>query len=515
MKIETQTLEDHQVKLTVEVEPETFESAKRRAARQASKRTKIPGFRPGKAPYQVVVRQIGETTIIEEALELVVKDIYPKAIDEAEINPYGPGQLENVESMEPLVLEFVVPLEAEVELGDYHSISEPYEPKEVTEKEVEEVLDDLRQRQAVLEPVERPAEEGDRVFVRLSGTRKNVDEGENPTLVSERSTTILIKSEDTDSEESDSKEWPFPGFSRQLIGQSPQDELTITHTFSEDYDFESLRGAEAEYYVFIEDVKSQTLPELNDEFASTLGEYETLEDLRKDIRAGLEEQALQSYNEDYDSQILNEAIDQATIKYPPLMLEREIDSVIHNLEHRLEEQNLDMDLYLKTRDMDMDALREEARPVAESRLKQSLLLFELAKAENIEVKSEDLQTETLRTMNSLASTMSEKEARQLSNESVINNLATSIMADMLTQRSLERLRKIASGQLEEEPEEELSTEASVEASDDEADTVEAQLETESATEEEPQDTDSAEDIESPEIEEDAYSQESEASEESE
>ena len=174
-----------------------------------------------------------------------------------------------------------------------------------------------------------------------------------------------------------------------------------------------------------------------------------------------------------------------------------------------------MDLYLKTRDMDMDALREEARPVAESRLKQSLLLFELAKAENIEVKSEDLQTETLRTMNSLASTMSEKEARQLSNESVINNLATSIMADMLTQRSLERLRKIASGQLEEEPEEELSTEASVEASDDEADTVEAQLETESATEEEPQDTDSAEDIESPEIEEDAYSQESEASEESE
>lgn len=512
MKIESQPLEDHQVKLTVEVEPETFESAKRRAARQASKRTKIPGFRPGKAPYQVVVRQVGEATIIEEALELLVKDIYPKVIDEAEINPYGPGQLENVESMDPLVLEFVVPLEAEVELGDYSSISQPYEPKEVTEKEVDDVLNDLRERQAVLEPVERPAEEGDKVFVRLSGIRKNVEEGENPTLVSERSMSVLIKPEETDSsEEGDSQEWPFPGFSRQLIGHSPQDELTLMHTFSEDWDFESLRGEEAEFHVFIEDVKSQTLPELDDEFASSLGEYDTLEELIKDIRAGLEQQALETYNEDYDSQILKEAIDQATIEYPPQMLENEIDSVIHNLEHRLEEQNLDMELYLKTRDMDMDALREEARPVAETRLKQSLFLFELAKAENIEVEPEELQTETIRTMSSLSRTLSEKEARQLSNEGVINNLATSIMADMLTQRSLERLRKIASGQLEKEPEEESTTEVSMQSSDEQVVSAEAKTETESALEDEPQVTDPENNIESSQVEDDASPKEPGAS----
>ncbi len=237
MKIETQPLEDHQVKLTVEIEAESFESAKKRAARQLSRKTKIPGFRPGKAPYPVIVRQVGEATILEEALDLLVQEIYPKIIDESEIQPYGPGQLENVVSMDPPVLEFVIPLEAEVELGDYHSISQPYEPKQVGEKEIEDVLTDLQERQAVLEPVDRPAQEGDKVFVRLSGTRTNVEEGENPTLFSEQSYPIQIKAEGTDSDEEDASEWPFPGFSRQLIGHSPQDELTLTHTFPEDFGF--------------------------------------------------------------------------------------------------------------------------------------------------------------------------------------------------------------------------------------------------------------------------------------
>jgi len=536
LKIETQPLEDHQVKLTVEVEPDSFESAKRRAARYISRKTKIPGFRPGKAPYQVVVRQIGEATIIEEALELLVKDIYPEIIDEAEIQPYGPGQLENVVSMDPPVLEFVVPLEAEVELGDYHSISRPYEPKQITEKDVNDVLDDLRDRQAILEPVERPAQENDVVFVHLSGIRKDVKEGEDPNLVSERSLNVTIKpqgmeteSEEADSKENTSTEWPFPGFSRHLIDHSAGDELTLPHTFSQDSDFESLRGTEAEYHVTLEEVKSRTLPELNDEFAATLGEYETIEDLRKDIRSGLEQQTLQTYNEEYDTQVLDEAINQSTIKYPPQMLEREIDSVIHSLEHRLEEQNLDMDLYLKTRAMDMDALKEEARPVAESRLKRSLFLFELAKAENIEVEQEELQTETLRTMDSLAHTLSEKEARQLNNREVFSNLVGSIMADMLTQQSIERLRKIASGQLEEEPEveetaDEVGSSISVEQTEDEESSPTSDVQTEPeesqvspapAQEDETQTVEQAENIESPQVNDEVSSQDSQATNETE
>lgn len=476
MKIEKQTLEDHQVKLTVEVEEKTFEDAKRRAAKKVSRQTKIPGFRPGRAPYNVVVRQVGEPVILEEALDILVQDIYPKIIEEADIQPYGPGKLENVESMEPPVLEFIVPLEAEVDLGDYRAIRKPYEPEEVTEKQVDEVIEDLQERQAILEPVDRPVEEGDVVYTQLSAERTQSDpaaveadesqegtqESEDLNLIPERPATILIrpeeaeksqKPEQSDEEEADEdepEEWPFPGFSRQLIGLSKGDEQTITHTFAEDTQFESLRGVEAVFHVRVDDLKSRTLPELDDEFAKLFGDYETMEELRAEIRSQLEEQARQKYNESYEDEILEQAIEEATIQYPPQMLEDEVESVIHNLEHRLENQRMDMDLYLRSREMSMEDLQEEVLPVAESRLKRMLFLYELAKAEDIQLDQAEIQTEATLTMQNLKRTLSEEDARKLSNRQVYNNLVTNVMADMITQRATERFRKIASGEYKEE-----------------------------------------------------------------
>jgi trigger factor len=118
LNIEKQYQDDHQMKLTVQVEPHAMEEARQRAARKISKQTKIPGFRPGKAPYSVILRTVGEAAIFEEAVEIVANDIYPKVIDEAKIEPYGPGQLQNIASMDPLTLEFIVPLDAEVTLGE-------------------------------------------------------------------------------------------------------------------------------------------------------------------------------------------------------------------------------------------------------------------------------------------------------------------------------------------------------------------------------------------------------------
>ena len=151
MKIDSERLEDHQVKLTVEFEDEIFEGYKRRAARQIAKRTKIPGFRPGKAPYHIIVRTVGEQPVIERGLEYLVDDQYPRIIEEANIDPYGPGQIEEIVSFEPLVLEFVIPLAAEIKLGDYHSIRIPYELQVIGEDDVNEVLDNLRQSQAIEE----------------------------------------------------------------------------------------------------------------------------------------------------------------------------------------------------------------------------------------------------------------------------------------------------------------------------------------------------------------------------
>jgi trigger factor len=461
LKIETQPLEDHQVKLVVEVEPEPFEKAKRRAASRLSRRTKIPGFRPGKAPYQIVQRHIGEEVILEESLDILLKDLYPKIIEEAEIEPHGPGKLENVVSVEPLKLEFVVPLASEVELGDYRSIRFPYEPEETTEQDVEDVLQDLRHRQAIDEPIERPAQEGDHVYIRLSAERVIAEEGQDPALIADRPQSLLIASEDDDME----NEWPFSGFSRELIGMSPGDEKSLTHTFPEDSDYEALKGVTAEFKVTMEEVKSRTLPELNDEFAQSVGDYAGLEELRSEIRNSLEQQNKKTYDDDYDDKILNEVVEQSTIKYPPQMLEEEIDEVLHQLEHRLESQNLDLDTYLMTREMDKDDLREEVKPVAEKRLKRSLVLLEISKEEDVDISPDEVQAETERALDILSRTMSEKDLRKLSTEQLIPNLVGNIMVDMRISKTSERLQSIAKGEVEaseemagEEPGEQLVTE---------------------------------------------------------
>jgi trigger factor len=172
LKIESQLQDDHQVKLVVEIDPEMLVQAKQRAARQISRRTKIPGFRPGKAPYPVIQRHVGDEVLLEEGLELLISDLYPKIIEESGFHPYGPGRFDELASIDPVTLEFTVPLMAEVG-GDYRSIRFPYELPEVSEFQVEEVLQNLRQRQSVEEPVERPIQEGDRVNIRLSGRQSS------------------------------------------------------------------------------------------------------------------------------------------------------------------------------------------------------------------------------------------------------------------------------------------------------------------------------------------------------
>lgn len=503
MKIETEILENHQAKLTVEVDAEQLEDARQQAARKLGRRVKIPGFRPGKAPFPVIVRQIGEAAILEEALDILIRDLYPQIIEQSGIRPYGPGSLKNVVSMDPPVLEFEVPLDSEVTLGDYRSISREYNLPEVAEKEVEKVFDDLRTRQAVIEPVERPAGEGDMVNIRLSGTRTQVEPDEDPVLFPERSMPILIRPEaeaeaevDADQdEEDDSKvdEWPFPGFSRHLIGLSAGDERTIMHTFAEDADYESLRGVEAEFKFVVEGVKSRTLPELNDEFATSLGEYETLEALRKEIRESLEQQARDRYHETYDQAVLDELVEQSSIKYPPQMEEQQIDEIIENLKERLQRQHYDMDLYLKSREMEMDDLRAEARPVAEKRLKRNLVLYKLADVEKIEISPEELQNEAIHTMSHLLQGLPENEARKVSkDQNVFRNVVNSVMVEMVADRAMERLRGYASGQYNPDTAAEAEVEPAVDEEIPAADETEAPATSQAEPDGDPADSEASE-----------------------
>lgn len=457
MKIETQPLEDHQVKLTVEVETERFEQAKRQAAKKIARRVKIPGFRPGKAPYHMVVRHIGDEALLEESIDILVDDIYPEILKEADIHPYGPGKFDKLASLDPLTLQFTVPLRPEVTIPDYHDLRFPYELPEVKEEEVDSVIENLRQRHAVEGDVSRPAEAGDRIQIRLSANRYLDEQSQEGDLLAERPHTLLIP----DKTVQITDEWPFNGFAREFIGASTGDKKILVHTFPEDDVYESLRGVSAEFHVEVVEIKSRSLPEVNDEFAKANGEYEDVASLRKDIREALEAQALETYNTEYDNQIIDAIIADATIKYPPQLLESEIDEVIARLESRLRNQGLDIDLYLKTRSLDMQGLRQEAQPTAETRIKRSLVLMEVANQENIEVSEEELKEQTSRTVESMSSYLSQAEFNKLTSENAFPNLVGNIYADMRINRTVLYLRDLASGKLEQAAETITSSEIEV------------------------------------------------------
>ena len=444
MKIETENLENRQVKLTVEVEPEALETARHRAARKIAQRSKIPGFRPGKAPYSVVLRFYGEAAVTEEAVEFLIDNIYPKVIEEAGIEPYGPGKLEKIVSLEPTILEFVIPLDASVVLGDYHSIRFPYTPPEVTEEEIQQTLTDIQARQAILEPADHPAQEGDVVYYHVAG---EINEADEPTVfLDESDASSIILAEDV----TDKSEWPYGGFSRNLIGLSSGDEKTIETTLPEDYGDENLRDKPVVITVIVKEIKSRILPAIDDELAQGLGEYADLPTLREDIRTALQRQKSDLYNREYDEQVIHALVEGSSFEYPPQMLDAEIDSVVKNFERRLANMNMDLDLYLKTRAMDLNAFREEAKPMAEEHLKETLALYEVGHAENIQIETEELEQETARTMSSLSQALSKKESRRLNDESVLRNIMTNVAADMYNEKVLTRLRDIARGKADEE-----------------------------------------------------------------
>lgn len=473
MNIETEFLEDQQIKITVEVDADQLEASKRKAAKKIARRIKVPGFRPGKAPYQVIRRQIGDEALLEESLEILVNDIYPKVIEETEIEPYGPGNLENVVSLDPMTLEFVIPLKAEVEIGDYQSIRLPYEPPEVTDQDVEAVELDFRQRQAIEETVDREAGVGDRLSLRLSAKRFEEDEDNEDSseadLIEERSTSVIIANDQDDT----GNEWPFSGFSRELVGMSTGDDKILVYTFPEDSPFETLRDVNAEFSIHIEDVKSRVLPELNDEFAQSLGEYEDLDALQKDIRESLEQRRLEAYNSEYDDQVIGQIVEGSTIKYPPQMKENEITNIIQQLESRLGNQGLDMDIYLKTREMDAQGLRDEAEPVADSRVKRSLVLLEIAQKEEIDISESELQEETTRTLASITRFMSESDRKQFDSPNAIMNLTGNIYAELRVNRTIEYLRSVANGEAEAEVEQESDAPEPQDTSEEPSDEAQA------------------------------------------
>jgi len=388
LKIQTEYTEDHQAKVTVEFEKEILEIYERKAARQLAKETRIPGFRPGKAPYNMVVNYVGEETVLNKAIDLMVDKFYPEIIEEAGIEPSGPGSLDDIKIEDSPVFTFTIPLEPTVELGTLDDIKEPYEPPTISEEDVQGTLLAARRNESTIVPLDTPANEGDLVFFTLSAVNANPLEGEPAELIPSTPQQVFIPTE----KEQNKTEWPFMGFARQLIGVNAGDELDIEHEFSDDTPDKDLAGKTVIFKVKVQSVKGLELPEIDEDFLQKMGDFKSREEIEAYIRNSMQTSAKKEYDENYFNGLIDRIRERSSIKYPPQVLSKEEESVLDDLEHELSHQQMNLDLYLKLRKLDKeDFIKNEIRPTAINRLERALIMQAIAKKYDIQISQKDLE----------------------------------------------------------------------------------------------------------------------------
>ena len=423
MKVTVEPLPDSQVLLNIEIDPERVESSLDQAYKRLAPRAKIPGFRPGKAPRALVERHYGRETLLHEALDRLVPDVVREAIESEKLEIVDRPDLE-IASLDPVVVKATVPVRPTVELGDYRSVRVERQPVEVDPAEVERTLEGLRERYATVEPVERPVQDGD---VIRADVRAEADGRE------------LVNQEDAELTVVEDQLKGLPGLYPELLGLAAGAQETFEVTAPEETGAE-LAGKTIRYTVTLKDVKARTLPELDDEFAKEVGEsFPTLAALRErvesDIRARMEAEA--------DRKLEEEALDkltaQATVEFPPQIVEREI-------EHMLRDQGVpgedrrSFEQFLRRAGLNEEALREDFRPAATERVRRTLVLQRLRELETISVTPEDVEAELDRM------TGGGPQGEQLRQFFSSEQGREAIERTLLSRRTVERLRQIALGE---------------------------------------------------------------------
>jgi trigger factor len=435
LNLEKSIVEGHQAQVVVEVEAGRVQAARQRAARKLASRGKIPGFRPGKAPYDVIVRYYGEAAVYEQAVDLLVDEVYPEMLKEAGIDAAAAGSLEKVEGDDAPKFTFKVPLSPEVKLGDYHALRLPYEFEAPGSEKLQESIEELRQVYATTQTVERPAEQGDYLAVEIRSAAKELAREDMP---------LMIRTEDPASE------FPFPGFARSLIGMQAGDTKSLHHDFPADAAVETLAGTAADVDVTIKTVRSVTLPEVNDDFAKQVGKYDNLEALKEALAREIEARARADYEDKYFTDLVDVLRKGADIKFAQQTLEHEAEHVVEDMRRRLSQQGLDLETYYKMRNTDAAKfLEEEAKPVATKRLERSLILDEVARAEKIEVDNSALDEEfstTLMDLQGQGLNLNAVRGGRQGQQRLAEAVAMQSASRLLTRRTLDRLKTIATGE---------------------------------------------------------------------
>ncbi len=450
MNIEKQYQEDHSVKLIVEVEQDKMLNFKRRAATKIASRGNIPGFRPGKAPYDVVIRTYGEGAVTEQAVDLFIDMEYSNILKEADVNPGAAGALESIDSLEPPKFTFRVPLAPDVDLGDYHSIRMPYEWKTPEQKDVDAALEDLRQMYATTENVDRAIETGDYVLVDVNS--------ETPEL-NRTGFATFVRNEDRDTE------WPYNGFAKQLLGLKAGESKTIKHKFPEEWEVEELKGKNVEIEATVKTVRGVTLPDINDDFAKMAGAGETVDALMETVKKDVETRSQAEYDDKYFVDLIEKIKEGATIKYHEHTIEHESEHVLSDLSNRLSQQGMDLETYFKVRNTTREQfIEDEVKPVAKKRLERGLILDEIVRKEKIQLDNDALDAEYNNTLNSLAMQgmdFSKVRGGRKGQKQLSEAIAMESASRVMTRKALDMIKSIAMGEYK--PVEETKAEDTEEA----------------------------------------------------
>ncbi|MGM0419686.1 MAG: trigger factor [Bacillota bacterium] len=379
MEFEIEKLEGNKIKLEVTVDIDETNEALEKAYREVRKEVSLPGFRKGKVPRKVLEAKYGKEVLHKDALDIIIPANYTKAVEKADIEPISQPDIEDfyIAEDEPAKFTAIVEVKPEVDLGEYSGFDLEREEVEVNEEDIMSVLRKQQEQQAQLVSVDRDTvQEGDQVVIDFEGF---VD-GEPFPGGSAEEFTLEIGSGQF-----------IPGFEDQLIGKKVSDEpYDIEVTFPEEYQAEDLAGKDAIFKVTIKEIKVKELPEIDDEFAKDVSEFDEIEKYKQDIRDRLTEQKESDVQRKLENEVVEKVSEEAEVEVPETLVEQELDMMMQQMAQNLQSQGIDLEDYFKYMGSSQDEWREDNKEQAAKRAKNNLVLEAIADQENIEITDEEV-----------------------------------------------------------------------------------------------------------------------------
>lgn len=426
MKITNKRIENNQSLLTVEIEPAEVEASLEKSYARLVKKTKIPGFRQGKAPRAVLERHIGKENLLEDALNDLLPKVYADAIKEEKIEAFAMPVIK-VTQTEPVIFEAKVPLPPEVKLGNYRRIRIKPEPVALADDDVNAVVEQLRHQRATWEPVEHPVEANDLITLDIE---KSIN---GRSFMNEKGVQYQVLREAT---------FPAPGFAERLLGMKRNEEKEFKLKLPEDFLDSEQAGKEALFRVKVIEVKEERLPELNDDFVKEVAPgAQTLDSLRERISADLKQRVKERARVEYEERVIDAVVKKSEVKFPPIIVDVEVDQMINQELGRWRMTAKSQQEYLERLNKTPEKeLREEFQPYATQRVIGSLVLGEVAKAEKIEVSDADIDAEIER-MSKSTGGRGEEQQKFLDSPQARQQVKQLLMR----QKAVKRLVEIAKG----------------------------------------------------------------------